>query len=324
MQTFTLEVPSWILGSLPPYPSTVDLLFFHACVHCAINKTSPRSPFTVSLTPTLSPAMSQELSYQELAGVADHLYALSFYHCIEHHLKFLLSRMAAKLFSLASCGTHFRGQNILWMLIAKKWCFSTTLLSPLETRLSECGCENSHHWRCYGFWSILFPALPPPVPWPLLPQNRYLSPLGYIVIIVCESFSTFEHHRSLIIFQPFTSRGAKKSAIDMCCTLRLWRSLRHLLSGVGAFDTFLDFFDMFNYPVIFNLRLYAIYSRSRTIAVMGFLLLAAELGVKIVSKDQRHVIDRHWLFLSVGVYWRHESQPSRRYDWSIDALSTSV
>lgn len=90
MQTHTLEVPttwSWdILGSLPPHHSTVfdaDLLlnlFFHACVRCAINKTSPRSPFTVSLTPTLSPAMSQELSYQELAGVADHLYVLSFSH----------------------------------------------------------------------------------------------------------------------------------------------------------------------------------------------------------------------------------------------------
>lgn len=47
---------------------------------------------------------------------------------------------------------------------------------------------------------------------------------------------------------------------------------------------FLTLFDMFDWPVIFNLRLYAMYSRSRTIAVMGALLLAAELAVKIVSK----------------------------------------
>lgn len=42
--------------------------------------------------------------------------------------------------------------------------------------------------------------------------------------------------------------------------------------------------------VIFILRLYALYKKSMAIVMLGCLLLAGELGVKIVSGSNPHVV----------------------------------
>ncbi|KAF9456955.1 hypothetical protein BDZ94DRAFT_292653 [Collybia nuda] len=77
--------------------------------------------------------------------------------------------------------------------------------------------------------------------------NRYLSPLGYIVIIV--SFH-----------QPWSK--------EVCNRYVLYPEALKIVTSLTI-------------GIIFNLRLYAIYSRSMIIAIMGSLLLAVELGVKI-------------------------------------------
>lgn len=79
--------------------------------------------------------------------------------------------------------------------------------------------------------------------------NRYLSPLGYIVIIA--SFH-----------QPWSK--------EVC---------NHYV----LFPEALKFVTSFTIGVIFIIRLYAIYSRSVMVAVLGALCLAAELGVKVWS-----------------------------------------
>ncbi|KAG5728827.1 hypothetical protein E4T56_gene15648, partial [Termitomyces sp. T112] len=122
--------------------------------------------------------------------------------------------MAAKMFSLAACVMLF--YDILITM----------------------GDEVERIWmRSYTHMTIL---------WVL---NRYISPLGYIVIIV--SFH-----------DPWS-----KSVCD-----------RYVL-----FPEALKVVTSFTIGVIFILRLYAIYYRSLTVAVSGGILLAAELAIKIWS-----------------------------------------
>ncbi|RDB17476.1 hypothetical protein Hypma_001601 [Hypsizygus marmoreus] len=79
--------------------------------------------------------------------------------------------------------------------------------------------------------------------------NRYLSPLGYIVIIT--SFH-----------QPWSK--------EVCNRYVLYPEALKVVTS-------------FTIGVIFILRLFAIYSRSKSIAALGCLALAAELGIKIWS-----------------------------------------
>lgn len=79
--------------------------------------------------------------------------------------------------------------------------------------------------------------------------NRYLSPLGYVVIIT--SFH-----------QPWSK--------EVCN--------RYVL-----FPEALKIVTSFTIGVVFIIRTYAIYSRSTTVAVVGALCLAVELGIKIWS-----------------------------------------
>ncbi|KAF8068040.1 hypothetical protein FPV67DRAFT_1169666 [Lyophyllum atratum] len=125
-----------------------------------------------------------------------------------------LLRMAAKMFSLASCVMLF--YDIALTMdeeVERVWLRRFTPMT--------------------GLWFL----------------NRYLSPLGFIVV-------TTSFH------QPWNK--------EVCH--------RYVL-----FPEALKIVTSFTIGVVFIIRLYAIYSRSMTVAILGGLFLAAELGIKTWS-----------------------------------------
>ncbi|KAK2464699.1 hypothetical protein APHAL10511_003275 [Amanita phalloides] len=122
--------------------------------------------------------------------------------------------MAAKMFSLASCVMLYYDMML-------------TFADEVELIWSQ----------KFSFVSVL---------WYL---NRYISPLGYIVILV-----SFHDPWSKAVCDRFV-----------------------------LFPEALKTITIFAIGVIFILRLYAMYHRSTAIIVIGSLLLAVELGIKIVG-----------------------------------------
>ena len=111
------------------------------------------------------------------------------------------------------------------------------------------------------------------------------------------------------------NRGANPSAIDMFSSRKLWNwsipsvlAVRPLWQSIYRSELYSSIESV---TVVFIIRLFAIYSQSRVMLLFGSSLLAAELGIKIVSfATCKAKIEYLTLPLKVGDHGWNEARSS--------------
>ena len=253
-----------------------------------------------------------------------------FYHKTNPFLiNIYMDSMAAKMFSLASCGKFLlhSGPRVRWLSVGYP---NSHAVLRHDYHIRRRGRENLEtavyrrdvtlvHGKlttcrqntCMVSWLNFF-----------LLQNRYISPLGYIVIIVCTLERDIQAGYAANIFtnEAFHDPWPK----SVCQRYVQYPEILKIFTSTAIGGTLLPLPTAFEpvsrltlHPssVVFILRLYSIYSRNRVILVAFSIFLLFELSVKIVSSF--HATSLVWILRPscrlVGVHRWHNVTTTTPY-----------